>query len=37
MRVQIRVTGPGVAVGERGRDQAAYVNLPDPVPALPGE
>ena len=35
--VQIRVTGSAVAVGERGRDQAAYVDLPDPVPALPGE
>ena len=37
MGVQIRVAGSGVAVGERGRDQAGHVDLPDPVPALPGE
>ena len=35
--VQIRITGAGVAVGERGRDQAGNVDLPDPVSALPGE
>jgi hypothetical protein len=35
--VQVRISGSGVAVGERGRDQAAYVDLPDPVPALPSE
>ena len=35
--VQIRVTGSGVAVGERGRHQAADVDLPDPVSALSGE
>ena len=35
--MQIRIPGSGVAVGERGRDQAAYVDLPNPVPALPGE
>ena len=35
--VQIRVTGSGVAVGERGRDQAGHIDLPDPVPSLPGE
>jgi hypothetical protein len=37
MSVQIRITGPGVAVHERGRDQAADVDLPDPVSALSGE
>ena len=37
MGVQIRVTGSAVAVGERGRHQAADVDLPDPVSALPGE
>ena len=36
MGVQIRVTGPAVAVGERGRDQAADVDLPDPVAARSG-
>jgi hypothetical protein len=35
--VQVRVTGPGVAVGERGRDQPGDVDLPDPVSSLPGE
>jgi hypothetical protein len=35
--VQIRVTSSRVAVGERGRDQAGDVDLPNPVPALPGE
>ena len=37
MGVQIRVAGTGVAVGERGRHQAGDVDLPDTVPALPGE
>ena len=37
MSVQIRITGPGVPVGESGRHQAADVDLPDPVPSLPGE
>src|SRR4029453_1934491 len=36
MSVQIRVAGTGVAVRERGRHQAAYVDLPDPVASLPG-
>ena len=36
MSMQVRVAGAGVAVGERGGDQAAYVDLPDPVRALPG-
>ena len=35
--VQIRVAGPAVAVGERGRDQAADVDLPDPLRPGPGE
>jgi hypothetical protein len=35
--VQVRVTGPGVAVGERGRHQTADVDLPDTVSSLPGE
>ena len=35
--VQVRVAGSGVAVRERGRNQPADVDLPDPVPALPGE
>ena len=30
MGVQIRVAGPAVAVGKRGGDQAADVDLPDP-------
>ena len=34
--VQVRVPGAGVAVGERGRDQAGDVDLADPVGALPG-
>ena len=29
--VQVRVAGPAVAVGERGRDQPADVDLPDPL------
>ncbi len=37
MGVQIRVAGPAVAVGERGRDQAADVDLPDPLRPGPGE
>jgi hypothetical protein len=37
VRVQIRVTGTGVAVRKCGGDQASHVDLPDPVPALPGE
>ncbi len=35
--VQIRVAGSAVAVGERGRDEAADVNLPDALRAGPGE
>ena len=35
--VQIRVAGPAVAVGERGRDQATDVDLPDPLRPGPGE
>ena len=35
--VQIRVAGPAVAVGERGRDQASDVDLPDPLRPGPGE
>ena len=31
MGVQIRVAGTAVAVGERGRDQAGDVDLPDPL------
>ena len=34
--VQIRVAGPAVAVGERGRDQPADVDLPDPAVARSG-
>ena len=34
--VQVRVAGPGVAVGERRRDQAGDVDLPDPVPVPAG-
>jgi hypothetical protein len=32
-----RVAGPAVAVGERGRDQATHVDLPDPLRPGPGE
>ena len=32
--MQIRVAGPAVPMGERGRDQAPEVDLPDPL--LPG-
>ena len=35
--VQIRVAGPAVAVGERGRDEASDVDLPDPLWPGPGE
>jgi hypothetical protein len=35
--VQVRIARSGVAVRERGRDQAADVDLPDAVPALSGE
>ena len=35
--VQIRVAGPAVAVGERGRDQAADIDLPDALWPGPGE
>ena len=35
--VQIRVAGPAVAVGERGRDQASDVDLPDALRPGPGE
>jgi hypothetical protein len=35
--VQIRVPGSGVAVGERSRNQAADVDLPDPLRSGPGE
>ena len=37
MGVQVRVAGPAVAVGERGRDQATHVDLPDPLGPGPGE
>jgi hypothetical protein len=37
MGVQIRVAGPAVAVGERGRDQATHVDLPDPLRPDPSE
>ncbi len=37
MGVQIRVAGTAVAVGERGRDQATHVDLPDPLGPGPGE
>ena len=37
MGVQIRVAGTAVAVGERGRDQATHVDLPDPLRPGPGE
>ena len=35
--VQVWVAGPGVAVGERGRDQSPNLDLADPARALPGE
>jgi hypothetical protein len=35
--VQVGIPGSGVAVGERGRHEAKDVDLPDPVPFLPGE
>ena len=35
--VQIRVAGPAVPVGERGRDQASDVDLPDALRPGPGE
>ena len=35
--VQIRVAGPAVAVGERGRDEAADIDLPDALWPGPGE
>jgi hypothetical protein len=37
MGVQIRVSGAAVAVGERGRDQATHVDLPDPLWPGPSE
>ena len=37
MGVQIRIAGPAVAMGERGRHQAAHVDLPDPLRPGPGE
>ena len=37
MGVQIRVPGPAVPVGERGRDQASDVDLPDALRPGPGE
>jgi hypothetical protein len=37
MGVQVGVPGSAGAVGERGRDQAADVDLPDSVASLPGE
>ena len=37
MGVQIRITGPAVPMGERGRHQAADVDLPDPLRTGPGE
>ena len=37
MGVQIRVAGAAVAVGERGRDKASDVDLPDPLRPGPGE
>jgi hypothetical protein len=37
MSVQIRITDSGVPVGKRRRHQAADVDVPDPVPALPGK
>ena len=35
--VQIRVASPAVPVGKRGRNQAADVDLPDPLRPSPGE
>ena len=35
--VQIRVAGPAVPVGERGRDEASDVDLPDALGPGPGE
>jgi hypothetical protein len=37
MGVQVGIPGSAVAVGERGRDQAADVDLPDSVASPPGE
>ena len=37
MGVQIRVAGPAVPMGERGRNQAADIDLPDPLRPGPGE
>jgi hypothetical protein len=37
MGVQIRVAGPAVPVGERSGDQAADVDLPDPLRPGPSE
>src|SRR5215212_10441768 len=37
MAVQIRFSGPAVAVGEGGRDQASDVDLPDALRPDPGE
>ena len=36
MGMQIRVPGPAVAMGEYGGDQAADVDLPDPLRPGPG-
>ena len=35
--VQIRIPSPAVPVGERGADQAADVDLPDPLRTDPSE
>ena len=35
--VQVRVAGPAVPVGERGRNEASDVDLPDPLRPGPGE
>ena len=37
MGVQIRIPGPAVPVGERGADQAADVDLPNPLRTDPSE
>jgi hypothetical protein len=37
MGVQIRIAGPAVTVGERGRDEASDVDLPDALWPSPGE
>ena len=37
MGVQIRIPGPTVPMGERGRHQTADVDLPDPLRTGPGE